>query len=88
MLRRFSSTFILLVGHLSLWDSGKLSKMHSPFATALVIELILSRIFYGKWLNLASAYINGINVGMIVRSPAFWPFALCTISIMSSMCCV
>ena len=32
---------------------------------------------YGKWPHLASAYISGISVGILVRSPAFWPYALC-----------
>jgi Na+-translocating ferredoxin:NAD+ oxidoreductase RnfD subunit len=51
---------------------------------AIVAELILGRIFFGKWLNLASAYITGLSVGILVRSPAHWPFALCSvISIMS-----
>jgi Na+-translocating ferredoxin:NAD+ oxidoreductase RnfD subunit len=32
----------------------------------------------------ASAYISGISVGILLRSPAFWPYALCAaISIMS-----
>jgi Na+-translocating ferredoxin:NAD+ oxidoreductase RnfD subunit len=30
----------------------------------------------GKWLNVASAYITGISVGILVRSPAFWPFVV------------
>src|SRR5207244_10760552 len=51
---------------------------------AIVVELILGRVFFGKWLNLASAYITGISVGILVRSPAYWPYALCSaISIMS-----
>jgi len=53
-------------------------------AAAIITELILGRIFFGKWLNLASAYITGISVGILVRSPAYWPYALCgVISIMS-----
>lgn len=77
-------TFILLVGHLSYGILESYPKTALAIVTALVTELILGRIFYGKWLNLASAYISGISVGMIVRSPAFWPFALCSaISIMS-----
>ena len=28
----------------------------------------------GKWPHLASAYITGISVGILVRSPAFWPY--------------
>ena len=47
-------------------------------------ELVLGRLFIGKWPHLASAYISGISVGILVRSPAFWPYALCAlISIMS-----
>ena len=77
-------TFILLVGHLSYGILESYPKTALAIVTALVTELILGRIFYGKWLNLASAYISGISVGMIVRSPAFWPFALCSaVSIMS-----
>ena len=30
-----------------------------------------------SWPHLASAYISGISVGMLVRSPEFWPYALC-----------
>ena len=77
-------TFILLVGHLSYGILESYPKTALAIVTALVIELILGRIFYGKWLNLASAYITGISVGMLVRSPAYWPFALCSaVSIMS-----
>ena len=77
-------TFILLVGHLSYGILESYPKTALAIATALVTELILGRIFYGKWLNLSSAYITGISVGILVRSPAYWPFALCSaVSIMS-----
>ena len=77
-------TFILLVGHLSYGILESYPKTALAILTAIVTELILGRIFFGKWLNLASAYISGISVGMLVRSPAYWPFALCSaISIMS-----
>jgi len=77
-------TFILLVGHLSYGILESYPKTALAIVTALVTELILGRIFYGKWLNLASAYITGISVGMLVRSPAYWPFVLCSaVSIMS-----
>lgn len=77
-------TFILLVGHLSYGILESYWKTALAIVTSLVLELILGRIFFGKWLNLASAYITGISVGMLVRSPAFWPYALCSaISIMS-----
>ncbi|HEV8369545.1 MAG TPA: RnfABCDGE type electron transport complex subunit D [Pyrinomonadaceae bacterium] len=77
-------TFILLVGHLSYGILESYWKTGLAIVTALIIELILGRIFFGKWLNLASAYITGISVGILVRSPAAWPYALCSaISIMS-----
>src|SRR5688500_11600242 len=77
-------TFILLVGHLSYGILESYWKTGLAIATAIVAELILGRIFFGKWLNLASAYITGISVGILVRSPAYWPYALCSaISIMS-----
>ena len=77
-------TFILLVGHFSYGILEGYRKTGLAILTAIVVELILGRIFFGKWLNLASAYITGISVGILVRSPAYWPYALCSaISIMS-----
>jgi Na+-translocating ferredoxin:NAD+ oxidoreductase RnfD subunit len=77
-------TCILLVGHLSYGILESYQKTALAIVAAIVAELILGRIFFGKWLNLASAYITGISVGILVRSPAFWPYALCSvISIMS-----
>jgi Na+-translocating ferredoxin:NAD+ oxidoreductase RnfD subunit len=77
-------TCILLAGHLSYGILESYEKTALAIAAALITELILGRIFFGKWLNLASAYITGISVGILVRSPAYWPYALCSvISIMS-----
>ena len=77
-------TFILLVGHLSYGILESYPKTALAIVTAIATELVLGRIFFGKWLNLASAYITGISVGMLVRSLAYWPFALCSaVSIMS-----
>jgi len=77
-------TFILLVGHLSYGILESYKKTALAIGAALITELILGRIFFGKWLNLASAYITGISVGILVRSPAYWPYSLCSvISIMS-----
>jgi Na+-translocating ferredoxin:NAD+ oxidoreductase RnfD subunit len=77
-------TCILLVGHLSYGILESYKKTALAIVVALVTELLLGRIFFGKWLNLASAYITGISVGILVRSPAYWPYALCSlISIMS-----
>lgn len=77
-------TCILLAGHLSFGILESYKKTALAIVAAMIVELVLGRIFFGKWLNLASAYITGISVGILVRSPAYWPFALCSvISIMS-----
>jgi Na+-translocating ferredoxin:NAD+ oxidoreductase RnfD subunit len=70
-------TLILLVGHLSYGILESYPKTLLAIGTSLIAELILSRIFMGKWPNLASAYITGISVGILIRSPGFWPYALC-----------
>src|SRR5271170_4460874 len=72
-------TLILLVGQLSFGMLESYKKTLLAIATAILAELILSRIFTGKWPHLASAYITGISVGILVRSPAFWPYALCAL---------
>lgn len=77
-------TCILLVGHLSYGILESYPKTALAIAAAIIAEVVLGRIFFGKWLNLASAYITGISVGILVRSPAYWPYLLCSvISIMS-----
>src|SRR3954469_13682372 len=58
-------TFILLVGHLSYGILESYWRTGLAIVTALVVELILGRIFFGKWLNLSSAYISGISVGIL-----------------------
>jgi Na+-translocating ferredoxin:NAD+ oxidoreductase RnfD subunit len=77
-------TCILVVGHLSYGILESYQRTALAIVAAIITELVLGRIFLGKWLNLASAYITGISVGILVRSPAFWPYALCSvISVMS-----
>ena len=77
-------TCILLIGQLSYGMLESYDKTALAIVAAIITELILGRIFFGKWLNLASAYITGISVGILVRSPAYWPFLLgSVISIMS-----
>jgi Na+-translocating ferredoxin:NAD+ oxidoreductase RnfD subunit len=71
-------TCILLAGHLSFGMLESYQKTALAILAAVATELVLSRIFAGKWPHLASAYITGISVGILVRSPAFWPYALCS----------
>jgi enediyne biosynthesis protein E5 len=77
-------TCMLVAGHLSFGMLESYRKTGIAIAASLLAELILGRLFVGKWPNLASAYITGISVGILVRSPALWPYAVCAIvSIMS-----
>jgi Na+-translocating ferredoxin:NAD+ oxidoreductase RnfD subunit len=77
-------TCILLGGQLSFGILESYPKTALAIVTAIVAELILGRIFLNKWPNLASAYITGISVGILVRSPAAWPYALCSLLSISS----
>ena len=77
-------TCILLVGHLTFGILESYQKTLLAIVTSIGLELLLGRIFYHKWMHPASAYISGISVGILVRSPAYWPYVLCAaISIMS-----
>ena len=71
-------TLILLAGHLSFGILESPEKTLLAIGAAMATELILSRIFRGSWSKLASAYISGISVGILVRSLLFWPYALCS----------
>jgi enediyne biosynthesis protein E5 len=70
-------TLILLIGHLTYGILESYPKTLLAIGTSIVTELILGRIFTGKFPNLASAYITGISVGILIRSPGFWPYGLC-----------
>ena len=77
-------TCILLVGHLSFGILESYQRTLLAIVVSIVTELALGRLFFHKWVHPASAYISGISVGILVRSPAYWPYALCAaISIMS-----
>jgi Na+-translocating ferredoxin:NAD+ oxidoreductase RnfD subunit len=77
-------TLILLVGHLVGGILESYEKTLIAIGTAILAEILLGRLFTGKWPHLASAYITGISVGILVRSPAVWPYAWTSVvSIMS-----
>lgn len=71
-------TLVLLGAHLSFGILESYEKTLLAIAASIGTELVLSRIFRGKWPHLASAYISGISVGILIRSPLFWPYALCS----------
>jgi Na+-translocating ferredoxin:NAD+ oxidoreductase RnfD subunit len=70
-------TCVLVAGQITFGFLESWSRTALAIATSLLVELTLGRIFTGKWPHLASAYVSGISVGMLVRSPAFWPYTLC-----------
>jgi enediyne biosynthesis protein E5 len=77
-------TCILAAGQVSFGFLESYTRTALAILVALVTELVLGRIFWGQWPHLASAYVSGISVGILVRSPAIWPYALCsTLSITS-----
>jgi Na+-translocating ferredoxin:NAD+ oxidoreductase RnfD subunit len=77
-------TMVLLAGQISFGFLESWSRTVLAIVTSLLAEAILSRVFLRKWPHLASAYVTGISVGILVRSPEYWPYALCAaISILS-----
>ena len=71
-------TFVLIAGQLTFGFLESWSRTFLAIATAIGVELVVSRLLFGKWPHLASSYVSGISVGMLIRSPAFWPYALCS----------
>lgn len=71
-------TCILLAGNLSFGILESYQKTLLAIVVSILTELALGKIFLGKWPHPASAYITGISVGILIRSPAFWPYALCS----------
>jgi enediyne biosynthesis protein E5 len=71
-------TIVLVVGQITYGFLESWSRTALAIGTAIATELMLTRLFTGTWPHLASSYISGISVGMLVRSPAFWPYALCS----------
>ncbi|HEV3263527.1 MAG TPA: hypothetical protein VG013_42215 [Gemmataceae bacterium] len=62
--------------------SGRVTTYSPTFVailTAILAELVIGRIVVGKWPHLASAYISGISVGILIRSPELWPYILCSL---------
>jgi enediyne biosynthesis protein E5 len=74
----FFITCILLVAQISFGVLESFERTVLAIGSAIVVEVILGRWLTGKFPHLASAYISGISVGILLRSPEFWPYALCS----------
>ncbi len=72
-------TSILLAGHLSYGILESPARTGLAIGTSLLAEIVLSLLLVGRFPHLASAYVSGISVGILIRSPAFWPYAMCSL---------
>src|SRR5712671_6788423 len=72
-------TGILISAHLSFGILEGYSRTATAILVAIAAELVMGRLTYGKWPHPASAYITGISVGILVRSPFLWAYALCSL---------
>ncbi len=71
-------TLILVVGNFSFGLLESFPRTALAIGTSIVFEIGLGLLVYRRIPNLASAYITGISVGILIRSPEMWPYALCS----------
>lgn len=72
-------TCILLGAHLGFGILEAWERTAAAIATAIAAEMLLGRIALGRWPHPASAYITGISVGILIRSPFVWPYVLASL---------
>ena len=77
-------TTILVVGQVSFGLLESFSRTAAAILTAILCEIALGRLVYGKTPHLASAYISGISVGILLRSPEMWPYVVCSATAIAS----
>ncbi len=69
------------------WSFGILHGYRGIVAAVLssmLAEVVLAGVLLTHRRNLASAYMSGVSVSIMVRTPLLWPFVLCAVlSIMS-----
>jgi Na+-transporting NADH:ubiquinone oxidoreductase subunit NqrB len=69
-------TCILVAAHLSFGILEGYARTALAIGTAIAAEAAMGRLTFRRWPQLASAYITGISVGILIRSPFFWPYVL------------
>jgi hypothetical protein len=72
-------TGILISAHLSFGILEGYSRTGVAILVAIIAELVMGKLTYGKWPHPASAYITGISDGILVRSPLLWTYMLCSL---------
>lgn len=77
-------TLILLIGQIFFGILDNYLNVVVAICTSVISEAILARYVLGVRKNLASAYITGISVGILIRSNMIWPYVVTAlISILS-----
>jgi len=69
-------TLILLVGQVFFGILDSYINVVVAIGTSVVAEELLARFVLGTRKNLASAYITGISVGILIRSNMIWPYVV------------
>jgi Na+-transporting NADH:ubiquinone oxidoreductase subunit NqrB len=77
-------TVILTVGELSYGILQSYLFTALAIASSILLEIALCLIVTGRLPHLASSYITGISVGILVRSPVAWPYVLASLLSISS----
>lgn len=72
-------TVILIVAHFSFGVLEAYEKTALAIGASIGAEMLFGRLTYGRWPHAASAYITGISVGILIRSPFLWPYAFASI---------
>ena len=68
-------TLILIIGHTWLGFLESLEQFAIAVVFSMATEIALSRIYRREWPNPISSYMTGVSVGILVRSPDWWPYA-------------
>ena len=72
-------TCILIGGQVTFGFLESLGQTLTAILSSVLTEFALGRLTWGVWPGLVSAYITGISVGILIRSPLFWPYVLCSV---------
>lgn len=74
----FLITLVLVVGEARYGILGGYDRLATTLGVCLVTEIVLSWWLRGRVANLASAYITGISLALLIKPQAniLWPFAL------------
>lgn len=79
------ATTILVLGQYLFQMIGGYDRLAAALVTAVVLELLLCKLYRGFWPNVISAYISGVSIVILTKpTNILWPFFLgSAISILS-----